>query len=362
VVEPTIGCARNTEEFMTHDYRDLTRLVRDAGLLERQPRDFLGRLLAAMGLLALGILLLTRARGPWALALVAAYLAVVTVQLAFLVHDAGHRQAFTRPWQNALAGILVGDLLIGVSYGWWIRKHDAHHANPNHLDLDPDIDLPLIAFSPEQVAGKRGLARLITAHQAWCAAPLLTLVAYGQHFSSTHFLLTARSRYRRWEALALLAHVALYVGLPLATLGPWATLLLVAVHQSCTGLYLGPNHKGMALADGATPLDPLRAQVLTARNVRGGPLVDWWYGGLNYQIEHHLFPALPRNRLRAARPLVRTFCAARGIPYHETSLIGSYREIVAYLHELGAPLRAHAAVAVMGAGDRHDHEIELETR
>ncbi len=329
---------------MHHDYRDLTQRIRGAGLLERQPRAYLAKLLVAGGLLAIGILLLARFREPRVQALVAVYLSLVTVQLAFLVHDAGHRQAFTHRWQNALAGVLVGDLLIGVSYGWWIQKHNAHHANPNHVDLDPDIDLPLIAFSPEQAAAKRGLARLIARHQAWCAVPLLTLVAYGQHLSSVQFLLTARSRYRRWELAALLGHVALYLGVPLAVLGPWSTLLLVAVHQACTGLYLGlvfaPNHKGMALADDTQAPDPLRAQVLTARNVRGHPLVDWWYGGLNYQIEHHLFPALPRNRLRAAQPIVRGFCRERGVPYHETSMLGSYREILHYLHALGAPLRA----------------------
>ena len=79
------------------------------------------------------------------------------------------------------------------------------------------------------------------------------------------------------------------------------------MHQAATGIYLGlvfaPNHKGMALVDASAPLDALRAQVLTARNVRAHPVVDWCYGGLNYQIEHHLFPALPRHRLRAASRL-----------------------------------------------------------
>ena len=329
---------------MQHDYRELTRRVRAAGLLARQPRHYLGQLLAVGALLALGLLLVARFRAPWHLALAALYLAVVAVQLAFLVHDAGHRQAFAHRWQNDLAGLLLGDLLLGVSYGWWVRKHNAHHANPNHADLDPDIDLPLIAFSPAQVGEKRGLARLITKYQAYCAVPLLSLVAYGQRLASVQFLLAGRSRYRRWEVAALVGHLALYVGVPLYVLGPWSALLLLAVHQAAMGLYLGlvfaPNHKGMALAAAAAPLDPLRAQVLTARNVRPHPLVDWWYGGLNYQIEHHLFPALPRNRLRAARPIIRGFCRERGIAYHETSVAGSYREILGYLHAMGAPLRA----------------------
>ena len=329
---------------MHHDYRELKQRLQAAGLLERQPRYYVVMLLATGGLLALSLLLLARFRDPWLQLFTILFLSIVTVQVAFLVHDAGHRQIFAQRWQNALVGLVLGDLLLGVSYGWWVKKHNQHHANPNHVDLDPDIDLPLIAFSPAEAAEKRGLARLITKYQVYCAVPLLTLVAYGQRLASVHFLLTERSRYRRWEVAALLGHVALYLGLPLMVLGPWSTLLLIALHQACTGLYLGlvfaPNHKGMTLIDDTMPLDLVRAQVLTARNVRPNPLVDWWYGGLNYQIEHHLFPALPRNNLRAARRIVRGFCRERGISYHETSVLGSYREILGYLHAVSASLRA----------------------
>ena len=339
---------------MERDYHELKRRVQAAGLLERQPRRFLGMLLATAGLLALGLVFVARYRTPWAQALEALYLGAVAVQFAFLVHDAGHRQAFARRWQNTLVGVLLGDLLLGVSYGWWEQKHNRHHANPNHVDLDPDIDLPLIAFSPAQAAEKRGLARLITRYQVWCAVPLLTLVASGQRLSSFQFLVRGRSRYRRWELAALVGHVALYVGVPLAVLGPWSTLLFIVVQQACTGLYLGlvfaPNHKGMALADGTTRLDFLRSQVLTSRNVRPNPLVDWWYGGLNYQIEHHLFPALPRTQLRAARPIIRAFCQEQGIAYHETSVVGSYREILGYLHAVGAPLRERRPSGGLASG------------
>jgi fatty acid desaturase len=335
---------------MTNDYRDLKQRIQAAGLLERQPRYYLGKLLVTAALLALGLGLLWRFHQPGLAILLTLFLSVVSVQLAFLVHDAGHRQMFAHRWQNALVGLLLGDLLLGISYGWWVQKHNQHHANPNHADLDPDIDLPLLAFSAEQAATKRGLPRLITKQQVYWAVPLLSLVVYGQRLASLRFL-AAPSRYRRWELAALVGHLVLYIGVPLLVLGPWTTLLVVLVHQACTGIYLGlvfaPNHKGMPLVDANTPLDPLRAQVLTARNVRAHPVVDWCYGGLNYQIEHHLFPALPRNRLRAAQPLIRTFCQERGVPYYETSVVRSYQEILHYLYSVSASLRARPAVARM---------------
>jgi fatty acid desaturase len=335
---------------MTNDYRDLKQRIQAAGLLERQPRYYLGKLLVTAALLALGLGLLWRFHQPGLAILLTLFLSVVSVQLAFLVHDAGHRQMFAHRWQNALVGLLLGDLLLGISYGWWVQKHNQHHANPNHADLDPDIDLPLLAFSAEQAATKRGLPRLITKQQVYWAVPLLSLVVYGQRLASLRFL-AAPSRYRRWELAALVGHLVLYIGVPLLVLGPWTTLLVVLVHQACTGIYLGlvfaPNHKGMPLVDAKTPLDPLRAQVLTARNVRAHPVVDWCYGGLNYQIEHHLFPALPRNRLRAAQPLIRAFCQERGVPYYETSVVRSYQEILHYLYSVSASLRARPAVARM---------------
>jgi fatty acid desaturase len=80
--------------------------------------------------------------------------------------------------------------------------------------------------------------------------------------------------------------------------------------------------------------------VLTSRNVRGGIFTDLLLGGLNYQIEHHLFPNMPRASLRRARPVVRAYCAELRIPYRETSLIGSYAAALRHLNTLGAPLRS----------------------
>ena len=113
-------------------------------------------------------------------------------------------------------------------------------------------------------------------------------------------------------------------------------------------MVFAPNHKGMVVPDAAAPLDALRAQVLTARDVRGYRVTDWCYGGLNYQIEHHLFPALPRNRLPAAQRIVKTFCREQNISYHETSVLRSYREILGALRtRRRAPQPVTQAVAVV---------------
>jgi fatty acid desaturase len=86
-------------------------------------------------------------------------------------------------------------------------------------------------------------------------------------------------------------------------------------------------------------LDFLHAQVLTARNVRGGRVTDFVLGGLNYQIEHHLFPSMPRPNLRRVQPMVAAFCARKSVQYTETSLIDSYRQALGHLHRVGEPLR-----------------------
>jgi fatty acid desaturase len=119
--------------------------------------------------------------------------------------------------------------------------------------------------------------------------------------------------------------------------------MVIVIHQCCGGFYMAsvfaPNHKGMPQLAEGTELDFLRKQVLTARNVRAHPLTDVWYGALNYQIEHHLFPTMPRNRVARAHAITRQFCEERGVPYYETSILQSYREILGFLHQVGAPLR-----------------------
>jgi fatty acid desaturase len=127
-------------------------------------------------------------------------------------------------------------------------------------------------------------------------------------------------------------------------LSPLQAIAFLVVHQAIFGVYLGltfaPNHKGMPHPTGDE--DFLRKQVLTSRNVRGGRFVDAALGGLNYQIEHHLFPAMPTPNLRKAQPIVQRYCAEIGVSYEMTSLTDSYRQALSHLHDVGADLRKTA--------------------
>jgi fatty acid desaturase len=319
------------------DYAELSSRIRSAGLLERRTAYYIAKFAltwAAFGA-AWGAFVVIGA--TWWQLITAAVLGVLSTQVAFLGHDAGHRQVTRTRRASYLLGLLHGNLAVGLSIGWWLDKHNRHHAHPNHAELDPDAapNGPLI-FRADQWAGRRGLVRWATRIQAILFFPLLLLEGLNLHGGSIRALGNGTVRGRGLEGSLLAVHLIAFVAAPFLVLNPWQALAFIGVHQAVFGFYMGcsfaPNHKGMPSLSPADEKDYLRRQVLTARNVRGGRFVDLLLGGLNYQIEHHLFPSMPRPNLRRAQPLVVEFCAERGIDYAETGLLASYGSVLSHLH------------------------------
>ena len=325
------------------EYTQLSRQIKQAGLLERRHRWYAAKIGLNLALLAAGWVTFAVIGESWWQLVTAAFLAVVFTQLAFVGHDAGHRQLFRSRRANDLVGLVHANLLVGISFDWWVGKHNRHHSNPNHEDLDPDISIAALAFTDDQASSKHGLVRLIARYQGWLFFPLLLLEAAHLHLASAKAIVQGRGRANAVGGLLLLVHVAAYLVALLVVLSPLQAVAFVLVQQGLFGLYLGcafaPNHKGMPTLTRDDELDFLRRQVLTSRNVTGSRLVDWLLGGLNYQIEHHLFPNMPRPNLRRAQPLIRAFCRQHGLAYVEASMFGSYAEAVRHLHAVGAPLR-----------------------
>lgn len=329
-------------------YAELKRRVQAAGLMRAKPVYYSVLIAANVTALAAVLALLRILPTGWATVLLAVALGFVSGQLGFQLHDAGHQQMFARRRLNLLVGFVTANLLLGMSSGWWIDKHNRHHGNPNHVDLDPDIKVGMISYSTDQALAKRGLHRLVAARQAYFFFPLLFGLAWAMHAGGAGWLAERNWRQAWREIAALAVHTVAYLALLVGLVGPWWAVAVVVIHKSAGGFYMAmvfaPNHKGMPQVLEGEQTEFLRSQVLTSRNVRSHRATDFLYGGLNYQIEHHLFPTMPRCNARAAQPIVKAYCEEIGVEYYETSIIQSYREILGYLHEVGGPLRAAKAV------------------
>ncbi|MFE7845137.1 fatty acid desaturase family protein [Microbacterium sp. NPDC057407] len=322
-------------------FTELSAVVRDSGLLRRRYGYYWTKLLVMPASLAAALLIFVTIGDTWWQLFTAAGLAVLFTQIAMLGHDAAHRQIFVSGRWNDWVSLVLGDLLVGMSYGWWRHKHTRHHANPNKIGSDPDIELPVIAFTPAQVTAQRtALARWTVAHQGIFFFPILLLEGLSLHASSVRRVFAREHVDRRWVEIGFLAiRLVGYVTLVFVVLSPGIAAVFLAVQLGLFGVYMGmafaPNHKGMPIVPAEARLDFLTRQVLMSRNIRGSRVLDVAMGGLNYQIEHHLFPSMPRPHLRRAAPIVSSYCRSKGISYTVTGLWESYGIVVRHINRVG---------------------------
>src|ERR1700722_14236170 len=337
----------------TAGFHALALQVRAMGLLDRRPGYY--RVKVALTILAFfaAWALFVVVGNSWAVLAVAALVGMTFTQLGFLGHDAGHNQVFGSRRRNRVLGLIVGNALIGLSFGWWVPKHNAHHAHHNEIGRDPDVGEGLP--SPSADAKGKGPGRVASWLARWQAPlffPLMLLRSSGMHVLGIQRLARRHDRGSALEAALIAAHAALYLTVVLWVLSPLKALAFVAIPQGVFSVYLGisfaPNHKGMPIIESAAAAEFARRQVTTARNISGSPLTTFMLGGLNYQIEHHLFPSMPRPNLRRVQGLVRDFCMASGLGYSEESFAESFRHIIRHLSDAGAatsqPRTADASV------------------
>lgn len=327
----------------TSEYAELKRLIVQAGLLKKAPVYYWFKISLTLGLLALSLGLTAFTDKLWLQLISAAFLAGVFTQVSFFVHDAGHHQIFRAHLKNEILGIFVANLLLGMSYSWWCDNHNRHHAHPNEVDFDPDMNIPVLAFSREQARGKVGSCRFISKYQAHLFFPLTLLEAISKRRGVILFLLRRKPRFHRTEAFLTAVHYLGYLGLLFSVLSPWHALLFIIVHQGlygvCMAAVFAHNHIGMPLMPSESGLNFLHREVVTARNLKSTRLTNFWWGGVNYHIEHHLFTAMPRCRLRQAQRIIKSFCEAHSIPYHQIGVLQSYKEIIRFLYQASTPLR-----------------------
>ncbi|WP_426520902.1 fatty acid desaturase family protein [Diaminobutyricibacter sp. McL0618] len=325
----------------TDVYVELAGTIRESGLLRRRYGYYWTKLAAVPLVTGACIVAFVLVGDSWWQLLTAVVFAFVFTQIAFLGHDAAHRQIFRSGRWNDWTSLVIGNLFVGMSYGWWQHKHTRHHANPNKEGVDPDLDLPVVSFTTAQVtAHTNPMVRWLISHQGWFFYPVLLLEGLSLHASSVRrVFMRAPMQRRPVEIVFLVVRIVAYLALVFFVLSPGVAAAFLAVQLGVFGMYMGlsfaPNHKGMPIIGKDVKLDFLTRQVLMSRNIRGNLFIDFMMGGLNYQIEHHLFPSMPRPHLRRAAPTVAQFCAEHDVPYTQTGLAESYGIVTRYINRVG---------------------------
>ena len=294
---------------------ELRNGVRASGVIRRTPIRYACTFAAHVVLLFAAVALAGWIdHALWRFACAVAF-ALAMVQIGYVGHDAEHGQVGSSFALKTACGLACWNLLLGISHEWWRDKHRRHHRETHVEGRDPDLYAIFGDNSPHN-------RRLLM----WVAMALVR--AYFQ-VASVVFLLKGGLSLRGGVELALISvhHALLWWG-TWAVLGEGAPLF-IAMGYVVVGLYIasvfGTNHLGL-------PHPPAASagrlwQAVHTRNIRTGRFGDYLWGGLNYQIEHHLFPGASRFRLRELAPIVRAFCRDHGIAYRETGFIEAVREI-----------------------------------
>ncbi|EFJ25110.1 hypothetical protein SELMODRAFT_231254 [Selaginella moellendorffii] len=248
------------------------------------------------------------------------------IQAGWIGHDTGHTGMTGSPRADSWIGLLIGNALSGIGFQWWLRNHNAHHFSCNNLEYDPDLQyMPIFAISSRFFRSSRALhsyfydremafdaiARLLVSYQHWTFY-LVMAVARVNLYAQSFIVAIWRKRvpHRGWEIGSLLFFWAWLFSLLsyLPSYSERIAFLLIAMAttgvqhvQFCLNHFSSPVYQGRRpRGDGQWLAD----QATGTLNLSCSKKWDWFHGGLQFQIEHHLFPQVPRHHLRAASEMV----------------------------------------------------------
>ena len=304
-------------------FDDLKEQVRKAGLLDTVPRR---GIIEMIGIIVSLIVLYTT-MSMWNPILMGLFLTLIFTRSVFVSHDVLHQQYFEDRTISMALSYPFSSLILCNSPSWWIWKHNVnHHTYCNVVEKDEDIRALDGAFTPKN----KGNKPFIRKHKH--------LIFWGAlFFMYPAFIAKSFSYAIRWkkykELVLMLLHWVVIWG-PIFTILPLSSALIVFVTlYLCLSIWLSlgfiTNHLGCEVfnLEESAKLSWMELQMRSSRSLKGGAFVHWFYGGLNTQIEHHLFPRAPRFNLLKIQQLTRDFAQKHNIKYFETTPIEAYFQI-----------------------------------
>ncbi|XP_041852473.1 acyl-CoA Delta-4 desaturase-like [Melanotaenia boesemani] len=323
------------------DFDTLRVQAEKQGLFQAKPLFFCLHLGHIMLLEALAYLMVLHWGTSWMLTfLCAVMLATAQAQAGWLQHDFGHLSVFKKSrWNHLIHKFVIGQLK-GASANWWNHRHFQHHAKPNVFMKDPDIhmlDIFVLGATQPVEYGIKKIKHMPYNHQHQyfflVAPPLLIPVFYN-----LNIIKTIISR-RDWVDLAWYVTYYFrffYCFIPLyGAFGSLALATLVRFLESHWFVWVTQmSHLPMEI-DNEKHQDWMTMQLLSTCNIEQSFFNDWFSGHLNFQIEHHLFPRMPRHNYHLVAPQVRALCKKHGIPYEVKTLYQGMADVVRSLKTSG---------------------------
>ncbi|XP_061469048.1 acyl-CoA (8-3)-desaturase-like [Rhineura floridana] len=335
------SCEPTKNEMLVHDFRELHKTVKRTGLLKPSYPFFTFMFLHAF-LTDIGSWLLIWYFGKsWMSFLVSvAFFTIAQIQYGFLQHDLGHVSVFQKPKWNRLSHLFVAGVLKGGPPSWWKHMHNQHHAKPNCFRKDPDLNMHPLLFSLgknlSEELGKKKKKYMPYQHQHkyFIFLAPITFVVFVQ-LIIIRFALTRK----KWLELTLTVIYNIRVCLMYVPLMGFKSFMayywLARFLESNWFLWTSQmSHIPMNI-DYDKNLDWVSAQLAATCDVDQSLFNDWFTGHLNFQIEHHLFPTMPRHNYWKVAPLVKSLCAKHGVKYQCKSLLTAFADILHTLKESG---------------------------
>lgn len=267
-------------------------------------------------------------------------LALVMAQFAFLGHDSAHGALFQDKTATLLMGEFCMTIITGLCYQEWKDRHVSHHEHCQQGAIDPDMQPSVVSSVTKECAEKKtGLARRLVRFQGFTLWPISLLFGLSQRFLGQAGALAAPRTYKS-DMVALFIHYVLWMIFPLFVLKlSWGVVLAAyLLPPTLIGPYFAAifwvNHVGMPTVDDPGKFSFFEHQVRTTRTVEPLPGVAWVFGGLCYQIEHHLFPSIPSYRLGKATSFTKRAVEEAKMDYFESSWTKAIVDVGRHFHRV----------------------------
>lgn len=275
--------------------------------------------------------------------LLSGFWGILGAQFGMIAHDAGHNITAGKVWVNKIYGYLCMPFINGNSFNDWKDHHNKHHKNVQVEGIDPDMEFDMMfSIYERQARQRKGRIQSLQKIQYiyyWIGS---FFFAWSFRLVSIRYLI-GNCKYYIGEVGVIVFHYLVWIGFPGLYIGFIQSLINYFIYSAVLSFYITMiftiNHVGLPTLPANHNVSYERLQIEHSRNIKNQPIFDFIFGGLNFHIEHHLFPNAAVNRLRSGNKIIAEYSKEKKINYNESGLFESLGKVYRHFKKIETILR-----------------------